>query len=59
MSVPIDRAHHHPRVYKRLGYWQARCPRCGLLRIGFGSPFSEFWEAPLITALRHATEVHS
>ena len=57
MSVHLDRAHHHPRVYKRLGYWQTNCPRCGLLPFGyiFVTPS---WRAAMIAALKHS-EVHS
>jgi hypothetical protein len=61
VTVHIDRAHHHPRVYKRLGFWQAKCPRCGLLRLGSGGagPFFIFWEMAYGAGFHHATEVHS
>ena len=59
MSVHIDRAHHHPRVYKRLGYWQARCPRCGLLSSADDWWFSPRWRPVYVAALKHATEAHS
>lgn len=53
MTVHLDRAHHHPHVYKRLGYWQARCPRCGLLRI-HTTPFDKLWRCALVAALKHS-----
>lgn len=59
MTVHIDHAHHHPRVYKRLGYWQAKCPRCGLLHLGLAGPSFTFWLSALVAALTHATEAHS
>ena len=58
MTVHIDHAHHHPKVYKRLGYWQARCPRCGLIPIGRTSYFDPSWRAAMIAALKHS-EAHS
>lgn len=59
MTVHIDRAHHHPRVYKRLGYWQARCPRCGLLAERPAGPSFVLWRAAFIVALHHAKETFS
>jgi hypothetical protein len=62
VTVHIDRAHHHPRVYKRLGYWQAKCPRCGLLWVD--APLTRLgmfptWHSAFIAALCHATKEHS
>jgi hypothetical protein len=58
VTVHIDRAHHHPRVYKRLGFWTARCDRCGLL----GTPdvwwVTWSWHNAYLLALKHS-EAHS
>jgi hypothetical protein len=57
MTVHIDRAHHHPRVYKRDDSWHTRCPRCGGdLYQGPGDRST--WRFALIVALKHS-EVHS
>lgn len=63
MSLHLDRAHHHPRVYKRGDYWMACCPNCGLLRTPSGLPmrsalFSRSWRFAFATALKHS-EAHS
>jgi hypothetical protein len=62
MTVHIDRAHHHPRVYKWDGSWRANCPRCGplLLNIGGGlALLHDTWRPTFVAALCHATEAHS
>ena len=59
MSVHIDHAHHHPKVYRRLGYWQARCPRCGLLCLSDRDPSFREWGVAYLVALYHAKEAHS
>jgi hypothetical protein len=64
VTVHIDRAHHHPRVYKRLGYWMACCPNCGLLRSSSILPlraalFSLSWRHAYMTALYHAEKAHA
>ena len=59
MTVHIDRAHHHPRVYKRLGFWHAKCPRCGLLYVPGLATTTNTWRLALLAALGHAAGVHS
>ena len=58
MTVHIDRAHHHPRVFKRGGYWFAHCDRCGLLHVPGLPPSMYTWRLALIAALCDA-EVQS
>ena len=51
MTVHIDRAHHHPRVYKQGDYWLAHCDRCGVLTIPGLPTVTRSWRLALIAAL--------
>lgn len=56
MSVSVDRAHHHPRVYKNRAYWCVRCPRCGVIRVANGTVLARNWRTALVAALLHHSE---
>lgn len=53
MTVHTDHTHHHPHVYKELGFWQAWCPRCGPLQI-HNTTFDKLWRCALVAALVHS-----
>ena len=59
MSVHIDRAHHHPSVYKRDGLWHASCSRCGHIYTSFPWMGSLGWRLTVIASLHHAKETLS
>jgi hypothetical protein len=53
--IRIDRAHHHPHVFKSSGLWQVWCPRCG----PFQWSAARTWRNAMVVALHHAKEAHS
>lgn len=54
MCVHLDRAHHHPRVFKRGDFWEANCVRCGSLTIPGLPTVTRSWRLAIVAALCHA-----